>query len=569
MPLLGSNREVLESGYKKILRTLLRTLSLISLLAFRNLIRQRRRNILLGFAMTFGLAVLIVVASFSTGISDLFLNKYMVMMSGHVELSITERAGVKGEIIRDVEYYRQFLQQNIDGIKYIRQSVGTWARVIGIGKAEGLNITGVDRSELARERGLYQEAAGSLDDFLAVSDGVALYEKKAKALNVKIGDTLQAKFNTMAGQSQAAKYTVKCILKGDNLFQEMTLLVDMETLKKDLGLAPFETKKLQVILHDANTSTAAADKVHRLIKPQLAAIEAKVEGKSHTAILLCPKNPKTNQAALFEVVRGQYHKEHRDGAIVPLGWAKAHGLSLGQRQRFTYETKYQGLRTLDLEITGFFKSDLLEGDLVLLSRKTHFKNYYDYLPGAPPDVASPRWQSVVAAGDRLEKEWRLLRRSPTTQDIMVKFAELNKHRWEGQALDIRTMQETGSQMLQLEQGLIFLVGPALIVILGIVVIGIINTLRMSIRERGQEIGTMRSIGMPRRQVLGLFIMEYVQLALLAGVAGIFLALAVMKVLAWPTIEADSSMSMFLYDGHLYFLKDYGSIALFWIVMSGG
>lgn len=543
----------------------LSTVSLLFLLAFRNLIRQKRRNFLLAFAMAFGFTILIVTSSFSTGISDLFLNKYMMMASGHLELSITERAGVKTEIIRDRERYHKFLQDHIKGIKYIRESVSTWARVIGIGKAEGLNISGVDKVELENRRASYQVIAGSLDDFLASSDGVMLYEKKAKALNVKVGDILQAKFNTIHGQSQATKYTVKCILKGGNLFEELTLLVSMKKLKEDMGLDSFESKKLQVILENPKTAASSADKLHALLKPRLAVIQTLPDEKGENILLLCPK---TNCLDLFEMVSGQYRANKPGEVIVSQELAKTHALKIGDNLPLTYETKYQGTRTLNLTIAGVFISDQFKGNIALLTRPTHFKNYYDHLP-KEFDLSTSKWQSLFTNGllkDALEKEWQLLRRSPTAEDLMIKFAELNKYKWQGQALDIRTMWETGGQILQLEQGLNFLVLIALMIILGIIVIGIINTLTLSIRERGQEIGTMRSIGMFRGDILVLFILEYVQLAFFAGLTGIGASLVLMKLLAWPEIEATSTMSMFLYDGHLYFLKNPQAVMFFFFVL---
>ncbi len=58
----------------------------------------------------------------------------------------------------------------------------------------------------------------------------------------------------------------------------------------------------------------------------------------------------------------------------------------------------------------------------------------------------------------------------------------------------------------------------LFILLVIVVIGIMNTLAIAIRERTREIGTLRAIGMQRRAVLRLFLLESALLGL-AGVVG--------------------------------------------------
>ena len=70
-------------------------------LSLRNLLRQKRRNILLGSAMAIGVAILVVANSFSHGISDIMFNKVMRYVTGHVAIRFNERGGVMREIFRD------------------------------------------------------------------------------------------------------------------------------------------------------------------------------------------------------------------------------------------------------------------------------------------------------------------------------------------------------------------------------------------------------------------------------------------------------------------------------------
>jgi putative ABC transport system permease protein len=64
------------------------------------------------------------------------------------------------------------------------------------------------------------------------------------------------------------------------------------------------------------------------------------------------------------------------------------------------------------------------------------------------------------------------------------------------------------------------------IVLIVVLMSIINTTTMSVVERTREIGTLRALGMNRRQVSLLFTVEGVQLALLGGAIGVLLTLAV-------------------------------------------
>ena len=70
-------------------------------LSLRNLLRQKRRNMLLGSAMAIGVAILVTANSFSHGISDIMFNRVMRYVTGHVAIRFNERGGVMSEIFRD------------------------------------------------------------------------------------------------------------------------------------------------------------------------------------------------------------------------------------------------------------------------------------------------------------------------------------------------------------------------------------------------------------------------------------------------------------------------------------
>ncbi len=61
-------------------------------------------------------------------------------------------------------------------------------------------------------------------------------------------------------------------------------------------------------------------------------------------------------------------------------------------------------------------------------------------------------------------------------------------------------------------------------------VGILTIMTISVRERTAEIGLLRAIGARRRQVLALFLLEALLLAILGGLAGVGLALGITGVL---------------------------------------
>jgi len=67
-------------------------------------------------------------------------------------------------------------------------------------------------------------------------------------------------------------------------------------------------------------------------------------------------------------------------------------------------------------------------------------------------------------------------------------------------------------------------------------VGVFTILSIALEERRSEIGLLRALGCPRKQLLGLFLGEAVLLSLLGGIAGIGLLL-VLRLLLWWAVPA--------------------------------
>ena len=65
----------------------------------------------------------------------------------------------------------------------------------------------------------------------------------------------------------------------------------------------------------------------------------------------------------------------------------------------------------------------------------------------------------------------------------------------------------------------------------IIVLGVSNMLVMNVLERTGEIGTLMALGLRRRKVIGLFILESLYLGLIGGAAGIVLGIVAAKIIS--------------------------------------
>jgi putative ABC transport system permease protein len=152
-------------------------------------------------------------------------------------------------------------------------------------------------------------------------------------------------------------------------------------------------------------------------------------------------------------------------------------------------------------------------------------------------IAARLRKSLADAGYRMME--------PNPQAFWMKFESVNREDWTGQKLDVTTWEDELSFMmwtLQALQGLTFVL---MIILVAIVVAGIMNTMWIAIRERTREIGTLRAIGMQRRAVARMFLLESLILGVLGTATGALVAAGVAAAINAMTIQVPLSVQLFL------------------------
>lgn len=117
-----------------------------------------------------------------------------------------------------------------------------------------------------------------------------------------------------------------------------------------------------------------------------------------------------------------------------------------------------------------------------------------------------------------------------SQPFFIKMDRVAGESWTGQRIDVTTWEDETSFLKWVVQLLTSMSYALVAVLLIIVVIGLMNTLWMSIRERTSEIGTLRAIGLQRSQVFILFIFESFFLIFGGTFSGILLGTIIVKLL---------------------------------------
>ena len=241
------------------------------------------------------------------------------------------------------------------------------------------------------------------------------------------------------------------------------------------------------------------------------------------------------------------------------------GAKVGDQLTIAAPTARGMNNTVDVRVVAVAKSvGLLSSFNAFLPASTLRKLYLlnDTTTGAihlylknPADsnkVAARLRTDIAGAG------WRVMDADP--QPYWQKFQRVASEEWVGQKIDVTSWEDELSFLnwiLAALNGLTALLVTVLWVIVGV---GIMNTLWIAIRERTREIGTLRAIGMQRRKVLWLFLLEAALLGLLGTLAGALGA----ALLAWGVnaahLAVPEAVQMFLMQRHLHLAVSGGAVA---------
>jgi ABC-type lipoprotein release transport system permease subunit len=549
----------------------------IAKIALRNLVRQKRRNFLLGICIAFGMCILVLLNSFSNGVADIILNKIAVYAFGHIRVERLERVTTTKQIIRDRERFVSLIKENIAGIQYVSEGVSIpFCRALGNGEASNIVIVGIPSDGL--DPGMGEVLSGNIDDFAAnsIENPVVIYKQAAKDLNVDVMDVIRCRFRTIHGQVQTGRFTVVAILQSQNMFMNQVSFANVNNLKSLLGLRESEVNTLSVVfekLNDPSLVIREADKLHSLLQPEIICYGGVLwnDRKSKDVLVFGFRTDAPaveNLEKMFPLEQGSWNKAHGNAAaiIVSNGVARELDVEPGDRIKAIYVSRFdrENIQT-DFILEGIFSpGGNLRQDMVFVHPDHMYTTYYEYLPEKHVSFKNDNDFTPL-----LLREWELLPRSRTSQEFGEKSLDLRKKKWKGAVLDVQTMYEAASQVTDMQYAFMGISFIGIIILFIIILIGVINTLRMSIRERTREIGTMRAIGMQRGGVLRSFVYEILFLNLTACVVGILVAGIIMFVLGLIIIEAgENPFGFLLLDKHLHFVVSPIALFLMTILITG-
>lgn len=123
-------------------------------------------------------------------------------------------------------------------------------------------------------------------------------------------------------------------------------------------------------------------------------------------------------------------------------------------------------------------------------------------------------------------------------------------RWEGTRFAVTNLNDATEQLETIVGTMNAVAFGIFVVLLVISGVGITNSYRMVMIERTGEIGTMRSIGVPRRGIRSIFTLEALLVAMIGTAAGVLIALLVAGGVGLVEWSAGTALDAFLLKGRL-------------------
>jgi len=413
-------------------------------IALRNITRQKKRSILLGSAITFGVMIILLLNSFTSGLTNTLQENFTSLMGGQVYINGKEvtSSGKVVNIIGDRDVLNEALKTVAKDIKEVHiRAQSSRSEIIFGSKSTSLLMYGVNwKGEKLLKKTLVVKE-GSFDS-VSNPKAIIIPEKIADKIGVKVGESVLIRFDTVTGQRNVGDFVVGAITKETSGFSFISAgYADINYLGSLLGLEDGQFQYMNLYLKDI--------------------------GK-------------------MDVVAAALTKELKKTALV------------------------ETTSTDDTE-----------------------KNAHE-----------------------------------RTMGFMMGGSKLTTNPWKGTKFIITTLNDVMAPVLQMINILNIVSLSLFIILLTITMVGLLNTFRMVLIERTREIGTIRAIGMHKKDVRNIFFFEALFLSLAGAFAGLILALVIMVAAGAITFPFGSSMGFFLLNQHIQFITTFSNIVEVVLILSG-
>ncbi|NPV39665.1 hypothetical protein BREVNS_1537 [Brevinematales bacterium NS] len=194
--------------------------------------------------------------------------------------------------------------------------------------------------------------------------------------------------------------------------------------------------------------------------------------------------------------------EEQQGVVIASGLAKKLGAKVGDYLTLMTTTKGGGINAIDVHVKG-----------IITLRIEEYNNTFMIVPLSLV-------QNLIGAPNSVDRLVLILQRTEDTARVekqLKVFCEKN-------GFEYKSWTELATFYSQVKEMYESIFNVVLVIVLGVVIFAIANTMTMNIYERFREIGTIRAIGAKRKVVIQQFMVEGLLMSVIGTAVGIIVGL---------------------------------------------
>ena len=438
-------------------------------IALRNLSRQKRRSILLGGALAFGMFILVVVNGVTGGLVMSLQKNFSAMIAGHI-------------------FFLQ-VEKDSDGklINIIKDDTALMAAI---------KPSKLDYTELTRRTSISGTVIYGGDSVARAITGVDWKEDKKLASSLKM----------IAGDATG--------MDGSD-----GILISM-TLAENIGLLPKKALSYTdraLMRRDMKVTWRAGGKKYDL--------EKTLDDK-------------------FEKTEAELKQKQLDVAPTVIGETLIVQLSTIHGQQNVAEFRVKGIFDTQMDYSAYVDRDVLNGYVEMPMGS------YNMFGLVLKDFSNLEAKTMILQ-NLLKTKYNLVPAAKVTgKSASAILDEIKKEDFKGTKTLITNLNNELGSLVSILTGVQAASFVLFLLVIGIVMVGLVNTYRIVIFERTKEIGTMRAVGTHRKQVRNLFVLEALFLALAGTIPGAVFGLIVLKIIGLFKFDAFTELAYFLDNGHI-------------------
>ena len=247
------------------------------------------------------------------------------------------------------------------------------------------------------------------------------------------------------------------------------------------------------------------------------------------------------------IVDGRWLEAGREEIVMGRWLADQLGADVGYPVSVTTRTRDGYRQFLELEIAGIYESPNPYVDRNKVHLPLDVADLYLEMRGAVTSIHLKLPEAVPGSADP-SPATRALERAGVDSVVTLSYAD---------------MTEEFTEMMEMEQGFTNLL---LFLLAIIAIVGVSNTMLMSVLERQREIGMLRSLGLHNREIRLLFSLEAAGIGVLGAIGGLALGsvltwLLVTRGIDYSRLMSELDFAGYRFDSVLYGVWNYGTMVL--------